>query len=188
MKSLETCCNTLTLTVPNSEISEMRRFPSVPAVKCITLISFATQIWSQLILLTVPKKPFMLQCSKNRITYVSTFSTQTLVSTSLDMANVGEQLQNSIEPIIRDFIDSMELGVPRCVVTSERKSNSCLVLVRLGKGLNFKHSFFKAGFSISTFDDVQYLKKFLDTIYDHWRLYHPSNEDTTETYSDTADE
>ena len=129
------------------------------SAKFITLISFATQIWSQLILLTVPKIPFMLQCSKNRIAYVSIFSTQTLVSTSLDMANIGEQLQNRIEPIIRDFIDSMELGVPRCVVTSQRKSNSCLVLVRLRKGLNFKHSFFKAGFSISTFEDVQYLKK-----------------------------
>ena len=50
-----------------------------------------------------------------------------------------------------------------------------------------KHFFFKAGFSISSFEDVQYLKKFLHTIYDHWRLYHPSNQDTTETYSDTSD-
>ena len=116
-------------------------------------------------------------------------TTGQLVSTCtyLDMANIGEQLQNRIEPLIRDFIDSMELGVPRCVVSSERKSNRCLVIVRLKKGLEFEHFFFKAGFSISSFDDVQYLKTFLDTIYDHWRLYHPSNQDTTETYSDTSD-
>ena len=130
----------------------------------------------------------MLRCSKNRMTDASTFSTTTLLSTSLDMANIGEQLQNCIEPIIRDFIDSMELGVPRCVVTSERKTNRCLVIVRLKKGIECEHFFFKVGFSISTFDDVLYLKKFLDTVYDHWRLYHPSNQETTETYSDTTDE
>ena len=65
--------NSLTLTVPNSEISEIRGFPSVPAVKFITLFSFATQILSQVILLTVPKILFMLRCSKNRITYYLRF-------------------------------------------------------------------------------------------------------------------
>ena len=103
------------------------------------------------------------------------------------MANFTEQLQNRIQPIIENFIESMELGVPRCVITSEKKSQSCLVIVRLKKGLNYRHSFFKTGFTISTFDDIQYLKKFLDTIYDHWRFYHPSQEDTTETYSEESD-
>ena len=83
------------------------------------------------------------------------------------MANLPEELQKRIEPIIKDFIDSMELGVPLCVVTSRKKSQSCLVIVRVKKGVNDKHSFFKRGFSISTFDDILYLKKFLDTIYAH---------------------
>ena len=102
-------------------------------------------------------------------------------------ANIAQQLQNQIEPIIADFIESMELGVPRCVVTSEKKTQSCLVIVRLKKGLNYQHSFFKTGFTISSFEDIQYLRKFLDTIYDHWRFYHPSQDDTTETYSEDSD-
>ena len=81
----------------------------------------------------------------------------------------------------------MELGVAHCVVTSEKRKDNCLVIVRVKTGLNYKHSFFKAGFSISNFEDVIYLKKFLDTIYDHWRFYHPSNEDSTETYPETLD-
>ena len=105
----------------------------------------------------------------------------------IHMANLPEQLQNHIEPIIRDFIDSMELGVAHYVVTSEKRKDNCLVIVRVKKGLNYKHIFFKAGFSISNFEDVIYLKKFLDSIYDHWRFYHPSNEDSTETYPETSD-
>ena len=42
-------------------------------------------------------------------------------------ANIAQQLQNQIEPIIADFTESMELGVPHCVVTSEKKTQSCLV-------------------------------------------------------------
>ena len=64
----------------------------------------------------------------------------------IHMANLPEQLQNHIEPIIRDFIDSMELGVAHCVVTSEKRKDNCLVIVRVKKGLNYKHSFFKARF------------------------------------------
>ena len=103
------------------------------------------------------------------------------------VANIAQQLQNQIEPIIANFIESMELGVPRCVVTLEKKTQSCLVIVRLKKGLNYRHSFFKTGFTISSFDDIQYLRKFLDTIYDHWRFYHPSQDNTTETYSEDLD-
>ena len=103
------------------------------------------------------------------------------------MTNLPQQLQNRIEPIIRDYIDSMELGVARCVVTSEKRKVNCLVIAKVKKGLNYKHSFFKASFSIPNFEDVIYLKKFLDTIYDHWRFYHPSNEDSTETYPKTSD-
>ena len=103
------------------------------------------------------------------------------------MANLAQQLQNRIEPIIKDFIDSMELGVPRCVVTSKKRKESCLVIVRVKKEINYKHSFFKTSFSVSNFDDVVYLKKFLDTIYTHWRFYHPSNKDSTEAYPETSD-
>ena len=81
----------------------------------------------------------------------------------------------------------MDLGIARCVVTSEKRKDNCLVIVRVKKGLNYKHSFFKAGFSISNLDDLIYLKKFLDTIYEHWRFYHHSNEDSTETYPETSD-
>ena len=75
------------------------------------------------------------------------------------MANFPEELQKRIEPIIKDFIDSMELGIPHCVVTSKKRKGSCLVIIRVKKGLNYEHSFFKMGFSISTFDDVYYFKK-----------------------------
>ena len=103
------------------------------------------------------------------------------------VANIAQQLQNQIEPIIADFTESMELGVPRCVVTSEKKTQSCLVIVRLKKGLNYQQLIFETGFTISSFDDIQYLRKFLDTIYDHWRFYHPSQDNTTETYSEDSD-
>ena len=103
------------------------------------------------------------------------------------MVNFPEELQKRIEPIIKDFIDSMELGIPRCVVTSKKRKGSCLVIVRVKKGLNYEHSFFKTGFSISMFDDIYYLKKILDTIYQHWRFYNPSNQGSTETYPETSD-
>ena len=57
------------------------------------------------------------------------------------MANFPEQLQNRIQPIMEEFIQSMELGIPCCVVTSEKKTQSYLVIVRLKKGLNYRHSF-----------------------------------------------
>ena len=87
------------------------------------------------------------------------------------VANLAQQFQNWIQPIIAHFIESIELGVPRCVVTSEKKTQSCLVIVWLKKGLNYRHSFFKTRFTISSFDNIQYLKKFLDTIYIHWRFF-----------------
>ena len=37
------------------------------------------------------------------------------------MARLGEQLQKLIEPVIRDFIESMEPGVPRVEIESRRK-------------------------------------------------------------------
>ena len=37
------------------------------------------------------------------------------------MANFPEELQKHIEPIIKDFIDSMELEIPHYVVTSKKK-------------------------------------------------------------------
>ena len=49
------------------------------------------------------------------------------------MANFPEQRQNQIKPIIDDFIESLELGVPRCIVTSQKKTQSCLVIVQLKK-------------------------------------------------------
>ena len=76
------------------------------------------------------------------------------------MANFPEELQKRFEPIIKDFIDSMELGIPHCVVTSKKRKGSCLVIVRVKKGLNYEHSFFKTGFSISTFDDILFKKIF----------------------------
>ena len=37
------------------------------------------------------------------------------------MAKLGEQLQKLIESVIRDFIESMEPGVPRVEIESRRK-------------------------------------------------------------------
>ena len=51
------------------------------------------------------------------------------------MARLGEQLQKLIEPVIRDFIESMEPGVPRVEIESRRKENSCVVLMRFKKSL-----------------------------------------------------
>ena len=41
------------------------------------------------------------------------------------MARFGEELQNQIEPIIRDFIDCMEPGTPRVEIESYRREDSC---------------------------------------------------------------
>ena len=124
----------------------------------LPLTSFATKKSSHTHnLLTVPKHCSCRSILKIDLDFPACHKCKSL--RCIHMANLPEQLQKSIEPIIKDFIDSMELGVPHCVVTSEKRKNNCLVIVRVKKGVNYKHSFFKMGFTISTCDDVFYLKK-----------------------------
>ena len=49
------------------------------------------------------------------------------------MAQLGEKLQNEIEPVIRDFIDCMELGTPRVEIESYRREDSCQVFIHFKK-------------------------------------------------------
>ena len=62
------------------------------------------------------------------------------------MARLGEQLQKLIEPVIRDFIESMEPGVPRVEIESRRKENSCVVLMHFKKSLYEPEPFVQGGF------------------------------------------
>ena len=73
------------------------------------------------------------------------------------MAQLGEKLQNEIEPIIRDFIDCMEPGTPRVEIESYCREDSCQVFIHFKKSLSEKHSLFKTGFKISSESDVRYL-------------------------------
>ena len=73
------------------------------------------------------------------------------------MARFGEKLQNLIEPVITDFIDCIEPGTPRVEIESCCRANSCLVLIHFKKGLNERNSLFKAGFNISSENNIIYL-------------------------------
>ena len=100
---------------------------------------------------------------------------------------LGEQLQKLIEPVIRDFIESMEPGVPRVEIESRRKENNCVVLMRFKKSLYEEKHLFKAGFNISSDNDVKYLRRFLSDIFEQWKLWHPSqDEESTDTFSDSS--
>ena len=103
------------------------------------------------------------------------------------MARLGEQLQKLIEPVIRDFIESMEPGVPRVEIKSRRKENSCVVLMRFKKSLYEEKHLFKAGFNISSDNDVKYLRRFLSDIFQQWKLWHLfQEEESTDTFSDSS--
>ena len=103
------------------------------------------------------------------------------------MARLGEQLQKLIEPVIRDFIESMEPGVPTVEIESRRKENSCVVLMRFKKSLYEEKHLFKAVFNISSDNNVKYLRHFLNDIFQQWKLWHPSQEEeSTDTFSDSS--
>ena len=87
------------------------------------------------------------------------------------MAKLGEHLQ---KPIIRDFIESMEPGVPRVEIESRRKENSCVVLMRFKKSLYEEKHLFKASFNISSDNDVKYLRCFLSDIFEQWKFWYYS--------------
>ena len=103
------------------------------------------------------------------------------------MARFGEKHQNLIEPVIRDFIDCMELGTPRVQIESRRRENSCLVLIHFRKSLSEEKALFKAGFNISCENNIRYLRQFLNDIFQQWRFWHPSQEeDSTDSFSDSS--
>ena len=81
------------------------------------------------------------------------------------MSRFGEVLQKLIEPVIISFIESMEPGVPKVEIESCRKENSCLVLMHFKKSLSEEKHLFKAGFNISSENDVNYLQHFLNDIF-----------------------
>ena len=103
------------------------------------------------------------------------------------MARLEEQLQKLIEPVIIDFIDSMEPGTPRVEIESCRRTYSCLVLMRFKKSLSEENYLFKAGFNISSDNDMRFLQCFLNDIFQQWRFWHPSQEeDSTDSFSDSS--
>ena len=93
------------------------------------------------------------------------------------MARFGEQLQKLIEPVITQFIDSMEPGTPRVEIESRRKENSCVVLMHFKKTLYEEKHLFKAGFNITSENDVKYLQCFLSDIIQQWKFWHPCQEE-----------
>ena len=103
------------------------------------------------------------------------------------MARFGEVLQKLTEPVIISFIESMEPGVPRVEVESCHKENSSLVLMHFKKSLSEEKHLFKAGFNISSENDVKYLQRFLNDIFQQWRFWHPCQEsDSTDCFSDSS--
>ena len=103
------------------------------------------------------------------------------------MARFGEQLQKLIEPVITQFIDSMEPGTPRVELESRQKENSCVVLMHFKKPLYEEKHLFKAGFNITSENNVKYLQRFLSDIFQQWRFWHPcQEEDSTDSFSDSS--
>ena len=103
------------------------------------------------------------------------------------MARFGEQLQKLIEPVITQFIDSMEPGTPRVEIESRWKENSCVVLKHFKKTLYKEKHLFKAGFNITSENDLKYLQRFLSDIFQQWRFWHPSQEeDSIDSFSDSS--
>ena len=103
------------------------------------------------------------------------------------MSRFGEVLQKLIEPVIISFIESMEPGVPKVEIESCHKENSCLVLMHFKKSLSEEKHLFKAGFNISSENDVKYLQCFLNDIFQQWRFWHPCQEsDSTDCFSDSS--
>ena len=103
------------------------------------------------------------------------------------MSRFGEVLQKLIEPVIISFIESMEPGVPKVEIESCRKENSCLVLMHFKKSLSEEKHLFKAGFNISSENDVKYLQRFLNDIFQQWKFWHPCQEsDSTDCFSDSS--
>ena len=92
------------------------------------------------------------------------------------MARFVEYPQKLIEPVIRDFIECMEPRVPRVNIELYHQMNNCLALIQFRKGLNETKCLFKTRFNISTENDVKYLQRFLNDIYQQWRLFHPSHQ------------
>ena len=103
-----------------------------------------------------------------------------------NMARFGEKLQNLIEPVITDFVDCTEPETPRVEIESCHRENSCLVLIHFKNGLNERDSLFKAGFNISSENNIRYLQCFLNDIFQQWQFWHPSQEDSTDSYPDSS--
>ena len=84
---------------------------------------------------SMPISEFSIANSINRFEVAAIFNNekhQTLYEHMPAMSQFGEQLQK-LEPVIRDFIDCMEPGTPQVEIESCRRTNSCLVLIRLKK-------------------------------------------------------
>ena len=59
--------------------------------------------------------------------------------------------------------------------------------MRFKKSLYEEKHLFKAGFNISSDNDVKYLRRFLNDIFQQWKLWHPSQEqESTDTFSDSS--
>ena len=100
------------------------------------------------------------------------------------MARFGEVLQKLV---IICFIESMEPGLPRIEIESCCKENSCLVLMHFKKSLSEEKHLFKAGFNITSENNVRYLQHFLNNIFQQWRFWHPCQEsDSTDCFSDSS--
>ena len=103
------------------------------------------------------------------------------------MARFGEQLQKLIEPVITQFIDSVEPGTPRVEIESRQKENSCVILMHFKKTLYEEKHLFKAGFNITSDNDMKYLQHFLSNIFQQCKFWHPSQEeDSTDSFSDSS--
>ena len=94
-------------------------------IATVLLISHVSMCHTNLssfpVLYSMPISEFPIPSSKNRFALAALFSPFLSHTTMCDHGTVGRELQNEIEPIIRDFIDCMEPETPRVEIESYRK-------------------------------------------------------------------
>ena len=89
------------------------------------------------------------------------------------------KLQTEIGAIFDDFIESMRHSPVKVEVESFLGVNACRVRVKIYKCRSCDRYFIKSTLQIANNRDIKHLAKFLDGIYSQWRLFHPSNDNTS---------
>lgn len=85
------------------------------------------------------------------------------------------KLQRKIGEILDDFLDYMKLSVVLVEVESFRRHSDCLVALKLYKCRSCPRPFIRTNIKVSSRDDLGHLATYFQSIYNQWRLFHPSD-------------